>query len=123
MSAGQIDHHQGFAWTHWIIGNLGNQGDILTRLPAGNQLPSIRDRKKLDRLFHRNDASRPAAVAQVWKEKFNSRRGPQSGNQSNVDLAVLDSTGKVVHCFGGFSPRNTGRRDALANFAAREISG
>ncbi len=70
---------------------------------------------------HRNDANIPAAVAQVWKEKFNSRRGPQSGNQSNVDLAVLDSTGKVVHWFNAFSQRNTGRRDALANFTAREI--
>ncbi len=70
---------------------------------------------------HRNDANIPDAVAQVWKEKFNSRRGPQSGNQSNVDLAILDSSGKVVHWFDGFSQRNNGRRDALANFTAREI--
>ncbi len=70
---------------------------------------------------HRDDSDIPEAVTHVWNDKFNPRRGSRSGNQSNVDLAILDSSGNVVHWFDGFSQPNNGRRPSLANFTAREI--
>ena len=56
---------------------------------------------------HRDDSDIPAPVRAVWSEKFGSRRGPAPKGQSNVDLAILDPTSRVVHHFDGF-PR-TGR--------------
>jgi len=84
---------------------------------------------------HRNDADIPAAVKDVWSTKFrgprpgrNRRppgRGPDRQDQSNVDIAVLDSSGKVVHSFDGFKRPRSGRRfgpmGSLAEYTAAEI--
>lgn len=79
---------------------------------------------------HRDDAKIPNAVRKVWSEKFRGeRRGRDRGRgpkeQSNVDLAVLDADGKVVHSFDGFrrprGDRRSGRRESLAEYTAREI--
>ncbi len=70
---------------------------------------------------HRNDLDIPRVVNEVWREKFDrrNRRGPD--RQSNVDLAVLDSKGRLVHWFDGFQYRTAGRRESLAQYTAREI--
>ncbi len=53
------------------------------------------------------------------------RGGPPQ--QSNVDLAVLDPDGKVVHSFDGFrrnqiaGPRRGERRETLGDYTAREL--
>jgi hypothetical protein len=71
---------------------------------------------------HRNDAEIPPAVRDVWREKFDRQRGPgpQQRMQSNVDLAILDSSGRLVHWFDGM-PRNRGSRGSLAQYTAREL--
>ena len=55
----------------------------------------------------------------------NRARGLDSREQSNVDIAVLDPQGKVVHSFDGFrrprSDRRGGHRESLAEYSAREI--
>jgi hypothetical protein len=79
---------------------------------------------------HRNDPDLPEAVREVWREKFNGagangRRFQRQ--QSNVDLAVLDSKGNLIHCFDGFrrmgEQRLPGghRRESLADYTAREL--
>ncbi len=72
---------------------------------------------------HRNDAQVPAPVREVWDGKF--RRGRIDRQQSNVDLAVLDPEGRVVHSFDGFRrqrPRQSrGPAESLAAYTAREI--
>ena len=42
--------------------------------------------------------------------------------QSNVDLAVLDSKGQLVHWFDGFAFQNPGRRVLLEEYTERELS-
>lgn len=59
-------------------------------------------------------------MQQVWREKFNPDRG-RPVQQSNVDLAVLDSSGRVVHWFDGFAYQDFGRRESLAEYTAREL--
>ncbi len=51
-----------------------------------------------------------------------SGRGSRPGMQSNVDLAVLDSKGQVVHWFDGFVFQNPGRRTLLEEYTERELS-
>ena len=70
---------------------------------------------------HRDDADIPTAVKQVWREKFNQGRGSRPGMQSNVDLAVLDSKGQLVHWFDGFAFQNPGRRLLLEEYTEREL--
>ncbi len=41
--------------------------------------------------------------------------------QSNVDLAVLDASGRVVHWFDGFAHQDFGRRESLAEYTEREL--
>lgn len=41
--------------------------------------------------------------------------------QSNVDLAVLDSGGKVIHWFDGFRHQNFRRREPLGQYTVREL--
>ena len=64
----------------------------------------------------------PAAVKEVWRRKF-SPKGPRHNRerQSNVDLAVLDSKGYLVHSFDGFRHSNFGRRETLGEYTAREL--
>ena len=74
---------------------------------------------------HRNDPNIPQAVWEVWRGKFKGRRDPRQ--QSNVDLAILDSQGRVVHSFDGFPKRrfgrfrSRGRRETLGEYTAREL--
>ena len=74
---------------------------------------------------HRNDQEIPSAVRTVWKEKFVPGRGrgpgpPGQPRQSNVDLAVLNSQGKVVYWFDAM--QNQGRPgQSLARYTNREL--
>jgi len=49
---------------------------------------------------HRNDPNIPDPVREVWQRKFRGRGF--GGKQSNVDLAILDSEGNLVHWFDAF---------------------
>ena len=79
---------------------------------------------------HRNDPDLPEAVRKVWREKFggkgaNGRRFQKQ--QSNVDLAVLDAQGTLIHWFDGFrrmggQPFPGGQRqESLADYTVREL--
>ena len=48
---------------------------------------------------HRNDVDIPRPVRDVWNWKFQVLGGMR---QSNVDLAVLDPQGRVIHSFDAF---------------------
>ena len=70
-------------------------------------------------------------MREVWRQKFNdggfNGRGFH-GRQSNVDLAVLDSQGKLIHWFDAFrrmgAQRFPGgqRRESLGDYTVRELS-
>ena len=74
---------------------------------------------------HRDDRSLPKPVQEVWRRKFSDRRA--KNRQSNVDLAVLDSSGKLIHWFDGFRPseavgfRGAQKRESLGDYTAREL--
>ncbi len=74
---------------------------------------------------HRDDPKLPKPVREVWRRKFGNRR--DKNRQSNVDLAVLDSKGELVHWFDGFrrvEPRGFGggqKRESLASYTEREL--
>jgi hypothetical protein len=79
---------------------------------------------------HHNDPELPEAVRTVWREKFGGQGGNGPGlrgKQSNVDLAVLDAKGNLVHWFDGFrrmegQPFPDGkRRESLGDYTAREL--
>ena len=85
---------------------------------------------------HRDDPDLPAAVRSVWSRKFNRQtrqplersgvrgRGRNAGrppSQSNVDLAVLDASGRVVYAFDGFHRQRTARRESRAEYTGREL--
>ncbi len=59
----------------------------------------------------------------IWAEKFGQQRGPgpQAGRQSNVDIAVLNAKGRVVHWFDAM-PRGIGPGQSLAQYTARQIA-
>jgi len=85
---------------------------------------------------HRDDRDLPEAVQTVWQEKFFTGhkprprevqknfepRSPQEHRQrqSNVDIAILDPEGNVVHWFDGFQHRGRGPQ-TLATYTAGEI--
>jgi hypothetical protein len=75
---------------------------------------------------HRQDADLPDPVQKVWQEKFaRAHSRPQPGNrgrqtQSNVDIALLDPEGNVVHWFDGFSQQG-GSPQALAQNTLRQL--
>ena len=67
---------------------------------------------------HRNDVDIPKPVREVWDWKFQVLGGMR---QSNVDLAVLDPGGRVIHSFDAFD-RFPGRPgENLAQYTAREL--
>ena len=67
---------------------------------------------------HRNDVDIPKQVRDVWNWKFQVLGGTR---QSNVDLAVLDPQGRVIHSFDAFA-RLPGRPgEGLAQYTAREL--
>jgi hypothetical protein len=69
-------------------------------------------------------------VREVWRQKFNgdgfNGRGFH-GRQSNVDLAVLDSKGNLVHWFDAFRRMGAQRfpggqiRESLGDYTVREL--
>ena len=85
---------------------------------------------------HRDDPDLPEAVQTVWQEKFAAGhkprprqlqtnfepRSPQEHRQrqSNVDIAILDPDGNVVHWFDGFQHPGRGPQ-TLASYTAGEI--
>ena len=74
---------------------------------------------------HRDDPKLPKPVREVWRRKFSNRR--DKNRQSNVDLAVLDSKGELVHWFDGFRRvepqgfRGGQKRESLASYTEREL--
>jgi hypothetical protein len=74
---------------------------------------------------HRDDPNLPKPVQEVWRRKFSNRQA--RNKQSNVDLAVLDSKGELVHWFDGFrrvEPQRFGggqKRESLGSYTAREL--
>ncbi len=72
---------------------------------------------------HRDDVKIPVAVRAVWREKFDHQLGPgpRQRMQSNVDLAVLDSRGRLVHWFDAMPRHDRGPRGSLAQYTAREL--
>ena len=87
---------------------------------------------------HREDPDLPAAVRTVWQEKFAAGhkprprqlqtnfepRSPQEHRQrqSNVDIAILDPDGNLVHSFDAFQHPGRGpQAKTLAAYTAGEI--
>ena len=70
---------------------------------------------------HRNDANIPAAVKTVWRRKFQPPRGGFQQRQSNVDLALLNSEGVLVHTFDAAQHEQYGR-GGIQQFTVRELS-
>jgi len=74
---------------------------------------------------HRDEPDLPTPVREVWSQKFNGRRFDHQ--QSNVDLAVLDSEGRLVHWFDGFrrtaAPQFGGgrKRESLGDYTVKEL--
>jgi len=71
---------------------------------------------------HRNEPDIPDAVKTVWRWKFQPPRGggiPR--RQSNVDLALLNSEGVVVHTFDAARNEQYGRRGTLQQYTAGEL--
>jgi len=65
---------------------------------------------------HRDDQVIPDAVRTVWAEKFQRGREQRATRQSNVDIALLDPTGKLVHWFDAVGSSRYGRpSDLIAN--------
>ncbi|MCH2114399.1 MAG: hypothetical protein MK171_05760 [Pirellulales bacterium] len=85
---------------------------------------------------HRDDPDLPEAIRTVWQQKFRAGYKPRPGQQqktfeprspqehrqrqSNVDIAILDSEGNLVHWFDGFQHPGRGPQ-TLAAYTAREI--
>jgi len=70
---------------------------------------------------HRNDADSPEAVKTVWRWKFQPSRGGFQQRQSNVDLALLNPEGIVVHTFDAAHQEQYGR-GGIQQFTVRELS-
>ena len=71
---------------------------------------------------HRNDPDIPDAVKTVWRWKFQPPRGggiPR--RQSNVDLALLNPKGIVVHTFDAARNEQYGRRGTLQQYTSGEL--
>ena len=72
---------------------------------------------------HRGDDNIPPIVNEVWRRKSGRLRGsdPRQRMQSNVDIAILDSAGRLVHWFDAMPRGPSGRRDSIAHYTAREL--
>ena len=70
---------------------------------------------------HRNDADIPAAVKTVWRWKFQTPRGGFQQRQSNVDLALLNSEGVLVHTFDA-AQNEQYARGGIQQFTVRELN-
>lgn len=70
---------------------------------------------------HRNDSDIPAAVKTVWRWKFQPPRGNFGERQSNVDLALLNPDGVVVHTFDAARTEQYGRRGFIEQHTAHQL--
>ena len=70
---------------------------------------------------HRNDANIPAVVKTVWRWKFQPPRGGIQRRQSNVDLALLNSDGIVVHTFDAAHHEQYGLRGAIEQHTVQQL--
>jgi len=70
---------------------------------------------------HRNDVEIPSAVKTVWLQKFQPTRDGFPQRQSNVDLALLDPKGRVVHSFDAAHNEEYGRRGAIEQHTAGQL--
>jgi hypothetical protein len=70
---------------------------------------------------HRNDANIPAAVKTVWRRKFQPPRGGLQQRQSNVDLALLNPEGVLVHTFDA-AQHEQYARGGIQQFTVRELN-
>jgi hypothetical protein len=69
---------------------------------------------------HRNDANVPEAVRTVWRQKAQDQRRSRRVRRSNVDIALINPQGVVVHAFDGFRPNAPGR-ETLGQYTSREL--
>ena len=63
----------------------------------------------------------PAAVKTVWRRKFQPPRGGFPQRQSNVDLALLNPQGILVHTFDAARNEQYGRRGAIQQYTAGQL--
>jgi hypothetical protein len=70
---------------------------------------------------HRKDADIPAAVKTVWRWKFQPPRGGFQQRQSNVDFALLNPDGVVVHIFDAAHHEQYGRRAAIEQHTVQQL--
>ena len=70
---------------------------------------------------HRNDEDIPAVVREVWAQKFRRGRSQQPTRQSNVDFALLDARGKLVHWFDAVGSTRYGRPNDLITNTLKQI--
>ena len=70
---------------------------------------------------HRSDADIPDVVKTVWRWKFQPPRGSFPQRQSNVDLALLNTRGILVHTFDAARNEQYGRRGAIQQYTAGQL--
>ena len=70
---------------------------------------------------HRSDADIPDVVKTVWRWKFQPPRGGFPQRQSNVDLALLNTRGILVHTFDAARNEQYGRRGAIQQYTAGQL--
>ncbi len=70
---------------------------------------------------HRSDANIPDVVKTVWRWKFQPPRGGFPQRQSNVDLALLNPQGILVHTFDATRNEQYGRRRAIQQYTAAQL--
>jgi hypothetical protein len=70
---------------------------------------------------HRNDEKIPSVVREVWARKFRPRRSQRGTRQSNVDFAVLDARGKLVHWFDAVGSTRYARPTDLVTNTLKQL--
>ncbi len=70
---------------------------------------------------HRSDADIPDVVKTVWRWKFQPPRDGFPQRQSNVDLALLNPQGILVHTFDAARNEQYGRRGAIQQYTAGQL--
>ncbi len=70
---------------------------------------------------HRGDADIPQTIRELWARKFQQGRREQKVRQSNVDIAILAPSGKLVHSFDAVGNASYGRPDELINRTLAQI--
>ena len=70
---------------------------------------------------HRNDEKIPSVVREVWARKFRPGRSQRGTRRSNVDFAVLDARGKLVHWFDAMGSTRYARPNDLVTNMLKQI--